>query len=439
MPAHQHLFIPSSSSRPAHAPTGAPLLATMDENTGPGPRLPYRPRRSVERYRPKQRGSLRIPKFWVSTSFPAFLTMYRVPDAPTPPLISDAIEGTIQKRTPASEIITTFPPDTDCKYTTSANYPSHSARPLSLIYRIDKQRPPHRHDENDESDESEYDDSGGHTQKHAWSTWSKLASETETGSDTEPSPETEWPSILPILPSAETDGPTTPTDSESSLNTPTPWLASQSAPVVGATSPTSRRPRPYASSTDEANTLDPSTIYSTPTSSPASDSASEIDATSATSRTPRSSRASSTVYSDTTYSPLSSTAFFSSSSRSLRQTSRKPTSLSTTQAAKTTTRRTSSSSSSSWDIIRPNHSSLHIVANITIYPDVPSNDIGPTISDPSPTPSRDASNLGVTSSGNVPLGVIVGTVFGIIFGGSGALLRTVRHQQAAPTQAGQRV
>lgn len=61
----------SSASAPAHVPTGSPLVVIMDENTNAGPGIPYRPRRPVE-HRRKRRTSLRMPKFWVSTSFPAF-------------------------------------------------------------------------------------------------------------------------------------------------------------------------------------------------------------------------------------------------------------------------------------------------------------------------------------------------------------------------------
>lgn len=64
------------------------------------------------------------------------------------------------------------------------------------------------------------------------------------------------------------------------------------------------------------------------------------------------------------------------------------------------------------DIIRPSSTSYNIVAVITIYPDGSKDG-----ANPSPTASRDSSNVGAPSSGNVSLGVIVGTVFGIIFGG----------------------
>ena len=97
-----------------------------------------------------------------------------------------------------------------------------------------------------------------------------------------------------------------------------------------------------------------------------------------------------------------------------------------------------SSSTTSFDIIRPNtsSSSLHVVAIITIYPQGSSNDETSNnaiqnnggVIDPYPSPARNPFNSssdsdqsqaynGVTSSQNVPLGVIVGSVFAIIFGG----------------------
>ena len=419
----------------------------------------------------------------------------------------------LPKRTPwRHHEFTTSLSDTDCKYATSASCPSHSARPLSLIYRIDKPRPPYRHD----NDDSEHDDDRGDTQNHTPYTGSELTS--ETWSDTEPSsePQTEWQSILT---SAESDGSIDPTDSNSAPSAPAPEPASEEAPVVGTTGATSRTPHasitdaettmntdaiystptpspvseeasvtgatgaasgtPYASTTDGESTMYTDTIYSTPTSSPVSEeasetgatgatsgtlhasttdretttntdtiystptslpvseSASETGATSATSGTPLASstdEASSSMYSNTIYSPLSSTGSFASSSRSPPITSTKQTStLPTTKPemlTETTTSETSSTSSSSWDIIRPNTStasSLYIAAVITISPEsssYDSNSIGP---DGNPLPMRDPfdsttdsdksrQSFGAASSG-VPLGMIVGSVFGIIFGG----------------------
>src|SRR5258706_11828284 len=119
--------------------------------------------------------------------------------------VSDAIEGmrvhTLPKRTPwrhhDREIITTSPSDTYCKYPTSVNCPSHSARPLSLIYQIDNPRPHRRPPYNHDDHNSGQDDYGGRTRKYTPNAWSKLTP--ETWSDTDPSSEwqTEWRSTLP--------------------------------------------------------------------------------------------------------------------------------------------------------------------------------------------------------------------------------------------------
>ena len=301
-----------------------------------------------------------------------------------------------------------------------------SPRPVQIVlalcptliadHRIDNPRSPHRHhhhhhhhddydDDNDDNDDDDDDYNNDHDHDSEYDyAWSTLTS--ETWSDTEPSsepssePQTDWPSILA---STKSDRPTTPTDSESSPSTLTRISNSKSGPVMGATSPTSRSRRPYTSRTRWASTMEPSTIYSTPTSSPTSELASETDVTSASSADEASS-------SDTTYSRLSSTNIYPSSSRSQPQASRESTSLSTTES---TTRGTTSSSSSTRDIIRPSSTSYNVVAIITIYPDGSSGGANP--SDPSPT-RLGSSNPG-TSSGNVSLGVIIGTVFGIIFGG----------------------
>ena len=351
----------------------------MDQITNTGPRIPYSPRWSAERRR-KRRASLRMPKFWVSTIFPAFLTTHRVSHTP-PLLVSDATIGgcirNLSKRTPwryhESDGNTDPPSDTDSKYATGANCPSCSTRllSLSLIYRIDAPPPyrrPHHH--------HHHQGDGENTYEHNPNPWTELTSETWT--DPEAEPQTEWQSAST---SKDPEGPTTPPDYPS---TPTSPPASDSAPVAGPSG---------------ASNVNSNTVYG-----------------------PSSSRGSNGT-------PPPSPHTISTKPTSTRRTTRSGT---LTQPTPT---RTSSTSTTSHDMIRPNtSSSLHIVAVITIIPENSPND-SDTVStnnggviDPYPSPARSPYNSGtdsdqsrdangVVSSQNVPLGVIVGSVFGIIFGG----------------------
>ena len=323
----------------------------------------------------------------MSPSFLAFPTTYRVSD--TPPLLvthstNRGCIPNLSKRKPwryhHSDGDTDSPSDSDGKYATSVNCPGCFAPllSLSLISRIDELPPyesPHHHHHHDDG---ENDDDGENTDEYNPDPWMELTSETWT--DPEAEPQTEWQSASTP---ADSDSPPSPTDSYYSRGTPTSPPASDSAPVAG----------PSVASSTNSNSAN------RPSSSRGSNSA-------------------------------------PSPSPSPRTTSAKPTStLGTTRSATPTANKTSSTSTTSYDMIRPNtSSSLHIVAVITITPESSPNDPNTTntinggVIDPYPTPARNPYNSGtdsdqsrnangVVSSQNVPLAVIVGSVFGIVFGG----------------------
>ena len=349
-----------------------------------------------------------------------FLTVHRVSDT-LPLLVSDATDGgctrNLSKRAPWRHHKSdgNTDPDTDSEYATSSSCPSCSARlsSLSLIYRIGTThwRPQHHPHHPDD----EHDGDGENTYKHkSEEPWTELTSETWTEPEAEPQTESEWQSALTPTPTpTDSDSPTTPNDPNYSPSTPTD--------SDGDTTPTGANYAP-----------------TTPTSPPASESVPMAGPSGG-----------SNVNSNTVYSPSSSKGSNPAPYPSSHTTSIKPTSTSrvvphTTRsgtvtqptAARTTSTSTASTSAASTsttshDMIRPNtSSSLHIVAVITITPESSPNDFNTNLGviDPYPSPARSPFNSGsdseqsrgsngVVSSRPVPLGVIIGSVFGILFGG----------------------
>lgn len=216
----------------------------------------------------------------------------------------------------------------------------------------------------------------------------------ETWTDPEASSElqTEWQSTFTPT---ESDGPTTPTDYYSSPYTPTSLPATELEPIPGPIGTES----PYNSGTDRASSVNSETIFVPPYST----------------------RSISTTYRPSSTKPTSTYR----TTQPTTQPAAQPT-TSTQPTASRTSSSSSSSSTTSFHWITPNPSrttTLYPVTTITIIPEanrVNSIDSNNTTIDPYPYPvwsNQSAPPPESNINQGVPLAVIVGSVFGIIFGG----------------------